>query len=143
MQYETRIAANFLKKIQETFFARYDSGRRGQAVAHSLKDFKPILQEWMAKYNNKTEVDKLSSLRKELSELEEQSLRNMDKIIERGEKIEILVKKSETLADQSYDLRDTSRKVKNKMWWKNKKVMMGIALVIVIVLTIIIVIIAT
>lgn len=64
----------------------------------------------------------------------------MDKIIERGEKIEILVKKSETLADQSYDLRDTSRKVKNKMWWKNKKVMMGIALVIVIVVTIIIII---
>jgi hypothetical protein len=32
-------------------------------------------------------VDKLSNLRKELSDLEEQSLRNMDKIIERGEKI--------------------------------------------------------
>lgn len=94
----------------------------------------------MGKYNNKTEVDKLSSLRKELSDLEEQSLRNMDKIIERGEKIEILVKKSETLAEQSYDLRDTSRKVKNKMWWKNKKVMIGIALVIVIVVVIIVII---
>jgi vesicle-associated membrane protein 7 len=94
----------------------------------------------MGKYNNKTEVDKLSSLRKELSELEEQSLRNMDKVIERGEKIEILVKKSETLADQSYDLRDTSRKVKNKMWWKNKKVMIGIVLVILVVVGIIIII---
>jgi vesicle-associated membrane protein 7 len=126
--------------MQETFFARYDSARRNQAVGHSLKDFKPILQEWMGKYNNKTEVDKLSSLRKELSDLEEQSLRNMDKIIERGEKIEILVKKSETLADQSYDLRDTSRKVKNKMWWKNKKVMVGIALVIIIVIGVIVII---
>jgi len=85
-------------------------------------------------------VDKLANLRKELSDLEEQSLRNMDKIIERGEKIEILVKKSETLADQSYDLRDTSRKVKNKMWWKNKKVMIGIALVVVVVVAIIIII---
>lgn len=94
----------------------------------------------MGKYNNKTEVDKLSSLRKELSDLEEQSLRNMDKIIERGEKIEILVKKSETLADQSYDLRDTSRKVKNKMWWKNKKVMIGIAAIVLIVVVIIIII---
>ena len=82
----------------------------------------------------------MANLRKELSDLEEQSLRNMDKIIERGEKIEILVKKSETLADQSYDLRDTSRKVKNKMWWKNKKVMIGIALVVVLVVAIIIII---
>lgn len=89
-----RIAVNFLKKIQDSFFSRYDAGKRGSAVAHSLKDFKPILQEWMGKYNNKTEVDKLSSLRKELSELQEQALRNMDKVIERGERIEILVKKS-------------------------------------------------
>ena len=64
-----RIAVNFLKKIQDSFFSRYDASKRGIAVAHSLKDFKPILQEWMGKYNNKNEVDKLSSLRKELSEL--------------------------------------------------------------------------
>lgn len=67
-------------------------------------------------------------------------MRNMDKVIERGEKIEILVKKSETLADQSYDLRDTSRKVKNKMWWKNKKVMIGIIAVVLIVIVVIIII---
>jgi len=63
----------------------------------------------------------------------------MDKVIERGEKIEILVKKSETLADQSLDMRDTSRKVKNKMWWKNKKVMIGIIVVIAIILTVILI----
>jgi synaptobrevin family protein YKT6 len=48
----------------------------------------------MRKYQNRTEVDKLSNLKKELSELEESALRNMDKVIERGERIDILVKKS-------------------------------------------------
>ena len=62
-----RIAVNFLKKIQDSFFNRYDPGKRNTAVAHSLKDFRPILQEWMGKFNNKAEVDKLSGLRKELS----------------------------------------------------------------------------
>ena len=138
-----RIAVNFLKKIQDAFFSRYDAQRRASAVGHSLRDFKPILQDWMSKYQNRTEVDKLSNLKKELSELEESALKNMDKVIERGERIEILVKKSETLADQSYDLRDTSRKVKNKMWWKNKKVMIGIIAVIVIVVVVIIIIVAT
>lgn len=51
-----------------------------------------------------------------------------------------MVKKSETLADQSYDLRDTSRKVKNKMWWKNKKVMIGIIAVIVIIIVVVVII---
>jgi len=76
-----RIAVNFLKKIQDSFFNRYDAQRRTSAVAHSLKDFRSILQEWMGKYNNKAEVDKLTNLKKELSELEEQALRNMDKVI--------------------------------------------------------------
>ena len=77
-----RIAVNFLKKIQDSFFARYDPQRRATAVAHSLtRDFKNILQEWMGKYNNRAEVDKLTNLKKELSELEEQALRNMDKVI--------------------------------------------------------------
>jgi hypothetical protein len=38
----------------------------------------------MGRFNNKVEIDKLSSLKKELNDLEEQSLKNMDKIIDRG-----------------------------------------------------------
>ena len=53
------------------------------------------------------------------------------------------MKKAETLADQSLDMRDTSRKVKNKMWWKNKKVMVGIVLIIVVIITVIVIIVAT
>jgi t-SNARE complex subunit (syntaxin) len=62
----------------------------------------------------------------------------MDKVIERGEKIEILVKKSETMSDQSLDMKNTARRVKNKMWWKNKKVLIGIGIVVVILIAIII-----
>jgi hypothetical protein len=38
----------------------------------------------MTDYNNPAKIDKFSSLRKELSELEEQALENMNKVIERG-----------------------------------------------------------
>jgi len=94
----------------------------------------------MLQYSDKTKVDKLSELKKELTELEEVSLRNMDKVIERGEKIEVLVKKSEVMTDQSLDMRNTATKVKNRMWWKNKKVLIGIiALVLIIILVIVLV----
>lgn len=73
--------------MQEKFFNTYDAQRRSTAVAHSLKDFNKVLQDNMSLYNDKTKVDKLSELKKELTELEEVSLRNMDKVIERGEKI--------------------------------------------------------
>ena len=116
----------------------YDGSRRQSAVAHQLKDFNNILKENMSLFSDKSKVDKLSELKKELTELEEISLRNMDKVIERGEKIEILVKKSEVMSDQSYDLKDSSRKVRNRMWWKNKKVMIGIILLVLLVLGLVI-----
>lgn len=46
------------------------------------------------------------------------------------------------MSDTSYDLRDTAKKVKNIMWWKNKKVMIGIILLILIVLGVVIFLIA-
>lgn len=69
--------------------------------------------------------------------MEEISLRNMDRVIERGEKIEILVQKSETMSNQSLDMKDTARKVKNRMWWKNKKVLIGIILLVLVIIAII------
>jgi vesicle-associated membrane protein 7 len=92
----------------------------------------------MTDYNNTTKIDKFSSLRKELTELEEQALDNMNKVIERGEKIEILVKKSETMADQSYDMKNTSTRIRRKMWWKNKKIMIGVIIVGLVLLILII-----
>jgi flagellar biosynthesis/type III secretory pathway M-ring protein FliF/YscJ len=41
------------------------------------------------------------------------------------------------MSDQSYDLRDTAKKVKNRMWWKNKKVMIGIILLIIVIIGVI------
>ena len=73
--------------MQEKFFSLYDHSRRQSAVAHQLKDFNTVLKDNMALFSDKSKVDKLSELKKELTELEEISLRNMDKVIERGEKI--------------------------------------------------------
>lgn len=42
------------------------------------------------------------------------------------------------MADQSYDLRDTATKVKRRMWWKNKKVLIGIILIVLILLGVVI-----
>lgn len=38
------------------------------------------------------------------------------------------------MADQSLDMKDTATKVKRRMWWKNKKVLIGIILIILILL---------
>lgn len=60
---------DFLKRIQDLFFRRYSESIRDIAPAHSLSEFKPILYEWMKKYSNVEEVDKLHRIKKELTEV--------------------------------------------------------------------------
>lgn len=37
------------------------------------------------------------------------------------------------MADTSYDLSKTARAVKRKMWWKNKKVCLGLILLVIVI----------
>ena len=41
------------------------------------------------------------------------------------------------MTNQARDMKDTARKVKNKMWWKNKKVLIGIILLVLAIIAII------
>lgn len=41
------------------------------------------------------------------------------------------------LNEQSYDLKTAAQGVKNRMWWKNKKVMIGIILLVLVVIGVI------
>jgi energy-coupling factor transporter transmembrane protein EcfT len=62
----------------------------------------------------------------------------MDMVIDRGQKIEVLVKRSENLSDQSYEMRSTAKTVKNRMWWKNKKIMIGAIILVLVVIGVIV-----
>jgi hypothetical protein len=42
------------------------------------------------------------------------------------------------MSDQSLDMKSTATKVKNRMWWKNKKIIIGIILVVLILIGIIV-----
>lgn len=53
-----------MRDIQEKFFDRYPKQKRDAALPFSLTDFKPILQDRIALFNDKTKVDKFCQLQK-------------------------------------------------------------------------------
>jgi len=63
---------------------------------------------------------------------------NIDKVLERDAKLTDLEDKSESLAEGSQRFNKTSRKLKNAMWWQDKKWCFCVTFVILIILTIII-----
>ncbi|KAI9219431.1 synaptobrevin-domain-containing protein [Blastocladiella britannica] len=64
---------------------------------------------------------------------------NIEKVMDRGEKMETLAAKTEDLQNQSNQFKKGATKVRKAMWWKDLKLKLAIAAVVAIILIIIIV----
>jgi hypothetical protein len=52
-----------------------------------------------------------------------------EKVLQRGEKIELLVDKTDALSQSAFQFKKQAKQVKNVMWWKNVKIMCIIGLI--------------
>lgn len=59
-------------------------------------------------------------------------VQNVEQILSRGERIELLVDKTDTMASQATAFRRGARSVRRQMWWKNSKIMALSALVVLV-----------
>jgi vesicle-associated membrane protein 7 len=48
---------------------------------------------------------------------------NIDKVLERGDRIELLVDKTSTIQDNSFRFKKQSRRLRQSMWIKNAKLL--------------------
>ena len=65
--------------------------------------------------------------------------RNIEGLLERGERIDLLVDKTDRLGGSAREFRVRSRGLKRKMWWKNVKLMALLGFVVVLILVTIVV----
>ena len=56
---------------------------------------------------------------------------NIERVLERGERIDLLVDKTDRLGAGAHDFRVRSRGLKRRMWWKNVKLMALLTVVII------------
>lgn len=138
-----QIPIAYLEKIKEDFINRYGGGKAAIAVANSLKkEFGPKLKEQMQYcMDHPEEVSKLAKVKAQVSEVKGVMMENIDKVLDRGVKIELLVDKTENLHSQAQDFRQIGTQIKRKMWWQNMKIKLIvlailIALIFIIVLSI-------
>ena len=57
----------------------------------------------------------------------------LDKVLERGERIELLVDKTETLSQSAFNFKKSSTQLKRSMWFKNVKLMAVIICIILVI----------
>lgn len=86
----------------------------------------------MHTYNTAPPPDELTRAQTELNQVKNIMVQNVEQILSRGERIELLVDKTDVMAGQATAFRRGARTVRRDMWWKNKKVTVLCALVILV-----------
>ena len=78
--------------------------------------------------------DAISNVQSEIENVRGIMTENIERVLERGERIDLLVDKTDRLGAGAKDFRMRSRGLRRRMWWKNVKLMALLGLVVVFLL---------
>ncbi|XP_027367850.1 vesicle-associated membrane protein 727 isoform X2 [Abrus precatorius] len=130
----------FLERVKEDFKKRYGASikndNRFKIAYHLDREFGPTLKEHMQYcMNHPEEISKLSKLKTQITEVKGIMMDNIEKVLDRGEKIELLVDKTENLQFQADSFQRQGRQLRRKMWLQNlqMKLMVGGGILILII----------
>ncbi|KAI5066486.1 hypothetical protein GOP47_0019110 [Adiantum capillus-veneris] len=129
----------FLERVKEDFKRRFGGGKADTAVAHSLdREFGPKLKDHMQYcVDHPDEMNKLAKVKAQVSEVKGIMMENIEKVLDRGEKIELLVDKSENLRFQADNFQKQGKQLRRNMWLQNMKVKLVVLGIIVLLILII------
>ncbi|XP_042482757.1 vesicle-associated membrane protein 727-like [Macadamia integrifolia] len=129
----------FLERVKDDFKQRYGASIGNESthpladdddddlfeepfsIAYSLdREFGPRLKDHMLYcVSHPEEISKLSKLKAQITEVKGIMMDNIEKVLDRGEKIELLVDKTENLQFQADSFQRQGRQLRRKMWLEN------------------------
>ena len=115
----------FLAEMQQKFTSLPSaSSSMSDPPAYSQQgSFGPIIAQLMTQYNTNPPTDELTRAQTELAQVKDIMVQNVEQILSRGERIELLVDKTDTMASQATAFRRGARTVRRSMWWKNTRIL--------------------
>jgi len=101
-------------------------------------DFSHLLGSEMKRYSECRDMDPLSRVEGQLGELKDIMVKNIDNIASRGERLDLLVNKAETLNATSTSFQKTSTNLARALYWRNIKFYVGATILVLLVIYVIV-----
>jgi len=133
-----RVPYAFLFDLNSRFKGTYAEKIFSAGPMGMNDSFSRVIKERLEFFSNERNVDKISKVRGEIEDAKNIMVNNIEKVLERGEKIEVLVDKTEDLNQQSASFKSKGQKLKMKMWWKNAKLCCILICIVAVILAVII-----
>ncbi|KAJ0243275.1 Vesicle-associated membrane protein 713 [Hirschfeldia incana] len=127
------IPFGFLEEIHQRFVRTYGRGIHS-AQAYSMNDeFSRVLSQQMEYYSNDPNADRVSRIKVEMSQVRNVMIENIDKVLDRGERLELLVDKTANMQGNTFRFRKQARRFRSVMWWRNVKLTIALILILAVV----------
>ncbi|KAK2492155.1 hypothetical protein MC885_013411, partial [Smutsia gigantea] len=130
--FERSRAFNFLNEIKKRFQTTYGS-RAQTALPYAMNsEFSSVLAAQLKHHSENKGLDKVMETQAQVDELKGIMVRNIDLVAQRGERLELLIDKTENLMDSSVTFKTTSRNLARAMCMKNLKLTIIVIIVSVV-----------
>lgn len=118
-----RIPFACLFDIKRKFLDNFTAAEISTAGLNEFSSFESTIQERMAAISEQgvEGSDKAREVQREIDSVKDIMTQNIERVLERGERIDILVDKSSHLNSSSLAFRKRSQAVKNQMWWQKQR----------------------
>nr|XP_012602410.1 vesicle-associated membrane protein 7 isoform X1 [Microcebus murinus] len=136
--FERSRAFNFMNEIKKRFQTTYGS-RAQTALPYAMNsEFSSVLAAQLKHHSENKGLDKVMETQAQVDELKGIMVRNIDLVAQRGERLELLIDKTENLVDSSVTFKTTSRNLAQAMCMKNLKLTIIIIIISIVFIYIIV-----
>jgi vesicle-associated membrane protein 7 len=130
-----RIPFGFLVEIKNRFLDKYpaESTDFASMSSYGAGSFNSELKSLMVNYGTTKggKEDAIKNVQGEIENVRGIMTQNIESLLERGERIDLLVDKTDQLGGSAREFRVRSRGLRRKMWWKNVKLMALLTVVVI------------
>ncbi|KAK7981762.1 synaptobrevin [Apiospora saccharicola] len=138
-----RVPFGYLFEIRKRFFEEFDGANTDFADMpnYGAGSFNGELRKLMVDFGTTSggREDAITNVQREIDDVRGIMTKNIEGLLERGERIDLLVDKTDRLGGSAREFRVRSRGLKRQMWWKNVKLMALLTLVVVLIIAAIVI----
>ncbi|MCO5552164.1 hypothetical protein L7F22_005674 [Adiantum nelumboides] len=128
-----RIPFTFLEDVRSRFLKAYGRTCR-TALAYAMNDeFSRVLAQQMEYFSNDPSADSINRMKGEINQVQYVMLENIDKVLERGDRLELHSDKTSNIQNRAFRFRKQARRFRGTMCWRNVKLMCSLIFLLLIV----------
>ncbi|EOY31172.1 Vesicle-associated membrane protein 713 isoform 2 [Theobroma cacao] len=103
--------------------------------AYAMNDeFSRVLSQQMDHFSNDPNADRLNRLKGEMSQVRSVMIDNIEKVLERGDRLALLVEKTSAMQGNTLRFKRQARRYKNALWWRDCKFTATLILLLLLVI---------